>query len=440
MAETNLANTDKSTTGKPDTYILGIFITLCIVSIIEAYSASSREVAMTGSIFSPILRHIMLLTVGVAIMIVVSRINYIRMIFPSMVLSVAAVVVLALTLFLGNTINDAQRSISIFGIPVHASELAKIAVVFTLSYILALFIDKREGTVKDKGLYWCAGIVTMFGGLLLMQGMTNTILFMAISFALLIIGGTKTSKLVKIVGVYLLVGLAFLMIKGWIESRSLADLKEEDKQTQVEEKGALRNDTWSARIARYAERFYGPPLYKLPIVTAGEDKNDQEMYSYMAQANGGIIGKIPGNSRETSRLPLANTDYVFSIIVEDTGLVGGGFLILLYFGLLIRAGNIARKSSRAYPAFMEMGMAVMVSQQANIHMAITSGVFPVSGQPLPLISKGGTSIWITCLAFGVMLSVSRSAVQTNVAKEINKEKEALPEMMRAANPTKQEFE
>ena len=261
----------------------------------------------------------MLLTVGVAIMIVVSRINYIRMIFPSMVLSVAAVVVLALTLFLGNTINDAQRSISIFGIPVHASELAKIAVVFTLSYILALFIDKREGTVKDKGLYWCAGIVTMFGGLLLMQGMTNTILFMAISFALLIIGGTKTSKLVKIVGVYLLVGLAFLMIKGWIESRSLADLKEEDKQTQVEEKGALRNDTWSARIDRYAERFYGPPLYKLPIVTAGEDKNDQEMYSYMAQANGGIIGKIPGNSRETSRLPLANTDYVFSIIVEDTG-------------------------------------------------------------------------------------------------------------------------
>ena len=438
MAETNLANTDKSTTGKPDTYILGIFITLCIVSIIEAYSASSREVAMTGSIFSPILRHIVLLTVGVAIMIVVSRINYIRMIFPSMVLSVGAVVVLALTLFLGNTINDAQRSISIFGIPVHASELAKIAVVFTLSYILALFIDKREGTVKDKGLYWCAGIVTMFGGLLLMQGMTNTILFMAISFALLIIGGTKTSKLVKIVGVYLLVGLAFLMIKGWIESRSLADLKEEDKQTQVEEKGALRNDTWSARIDRYAERFYGPPLYKLPIVTAGEDKNDQEMYSYMAQANGGIIGKIPGNSRETSRLPLANTDYVFSIIVEDTGLVGGVFLILLYFGLLIRAGNIARKCSRAYPAFLVMGMAVMVSLQAYFHMAITTGVFPVSGQPLPLISKGGTSIWITCLAFGVMLSVSRSAVQTNVAKEINKE--TLPEMMRAANPTKQEFE
>ena len=81
MAETNLANTDKSTTGKPDTYILGIFITLCIVSIIEAYSASSREVAMTGSIFSPILRHIVLLTIGVAIMIVVSRINYIRMAF-----------------------------------------------------------------------------------------------------------------------------------------------------------------------------------------------------------------------------------------------------------------------------------------------------------------------------------------------------------------------
>lgn len=111
-------------------------------------------------------------------------------------------------------------------------------------------------------------------------------------------------------------------------------------------------------------------------------------------------------------------------------------MIALYFSLLIRAGNIARKCVRAYPAFLVMGMALMVVLQAFFHMAITTGVFPVSGQPLPLISKGGTSILVTCMAFGVMLSVSRTATtKANVAKDIRQEKEALPEQMRAANPT-----
>ena len=102
------------------------------------------------------------------------------------------------------------------------------------------------------------------------------------------------------------------------------------------------------------------------------------MYSYMAQAHGGIFGVLPGNSRECSRLPLAFSDYVFSIIVEELGLFGGLFLIGLFFTLLMRAGNIARKCNRAYPAFLVMGMAVMVVLQAYFHMAINTGVFPVS--------------------------------------------------------------
>lgn len=160
------------------------------------------------------------------------------------------------------------------------------------------------------------------------------------------------------------------------------------------------------------------------------------MYSFMAQANGGFWGQMPGNSRESSRLPLAFSDYIFSIVVEDLGFIGGFALIALYFSLLMRAGNIARKCVRAYPAYLAMGMALMVVLQAFFHMAITTGVFPVSGQPLPLISKGGTSIFVTCMAFGVMLSVSRTATtRQNVAKEIKQEKEALPESMRAANPT-----
>ena len=157
------------------------------------------------------------------------------------------------------------------------------------------------------------------------------------------------------------------------------------------------------------------------------------MYSYMAQAHGGISGVLPGNSRETSRLPLAFSDYIFAIVVEDWGLIGGIGLLVLYLALLGRAGAIAARCSRAFPALLVMGMAVMIVLQALFHMAIVTGVFPVSGQPLPLISKGGSSIIVTSIAFGIMLSVSRYAVQSNRQKDINAEILELPEELSAEN-------
>lgn len=432
MAENAAIEKKQKGVGKADTYIFGIYITLCMVSVVESYSASSREIAVSGSIFGPMLKHLGLLAAGTVGMVVVSKINYIKLIVPSLLFCVVTVGAMLFAMFFGEVVNGAQRAIPFFGFSLQPAEMAKISVVFILSFLLSFYIDRKAGRVKDKGLYYCVAVVTLFGGLLLMQGMTNTILFMSISFALLIIGGTKIKKLASVIGVYVLVGLVFLAAKSFIDSNSLDDLQE----TEVEQTASgtmLRDGTWSSRIDSYKERLTGPPAYSRPIT----NDNEQEMYSYMAQANGGIVGVMPGNSRECSRLPLAFSDYVFSIVVEDTGFVGGLILIALYFSLLIRAGGIARRCSRAYPAFLVMGMAVMIVLQAFFHMAITTGVFPVSGQPLPLISKGGTSILVTCLAFGVMLSVSRSAAQTNAAKDVNKEKEALPEMMRAANPTRE---
>ncbi len=156
----------------------------------------------------------------------------------------------------------------------------------------------------------------------------------------------------------------------------------------------------------------------------------------MAQANGGIIGQLPGNSRETARLPLAFSDYIFAIVVEDWGFLGGMFLLALYLMLLARAGAIASRCSRAFPALLVMGMAVMIVLQALFHMAIVTGVFPVSGQPLPLISKGGSSIIATSIAFGIMLSVSRFAVQNDKRKDVNAEILELPAEVATDNPGK----
>lgn len=154
----------------------------------------------------------------------------------------------------------------------------------------------------------------------------------------------------------------------------------------------------------------------------------------MAQANGGIHGVGPGNSREASRLPLAFSDYIYAIIVEELGLIGGIIVLILYLWLLGRAMGIASRCNRTYPALVVIGMAIMIVAQAIFHMAIVTGVGPVSGQPLPLLSKGGTSILVTSIAFGIMLSISRTANrQGGKRQDIRDEIDALPEQLGAEN-------
>lgn len=143
---------------------------------------------------------------------------------------------------------------------------------------------------------------------------------------------------------------------------------------------------------------------------------------------------MPGNSRETARLPLAFSDYIYAIIVEEMGLVGGICILVLYLWLLARAARIANRCQTLYPALLVIGMAVFITFQAIFHMCIVTGVFPVSGQPLPLISKGGTSILITSMALGIMLSVSRFAARKGQSTEIKEEMKVLDDNVSAANP------
>lgn len=250
--------------------------------------------------------------------------------------------------------------------------------------------------------------------------MTNTILIFGISLAMFLLGGMQLRKVFLILLIFGAAGATMYAAK------SLADEDEEEKTEIVEESGS-RMSTWTNRIQRHLEGVH-------PEDTI-DDYNRQAMYSCFAQANGWIIGRGPGNSEERARLPLAFSDYIFAIIVEDTGFVGGTILLALYLFLIARAGRIASNCSRAFPAFLIMGCAILIVFQALVHMAITTGVFPVSGQPLPLISKGGTSVLVMSAAIGMMLSVSRYAVQNGNKKDVKLELNELPEDMQAANPT-----
>jgi len=394
---------------RPDKHIWGIYLLLCLISIVELYSASSREVASSAlGVYGPILRHGGMLLCGFCIILLLQRIHYRKFLIIIPAFAFISVVMMLYVMFNGDIVNGARRSFSLFGVTIQPSEFLKLSA----AGIIALIMSRTQikGGVKNVGIVWGAAIVALFGGMLIKQGLTNTLLLMAISMSMMLIGGVPVKKFFMVILFYVVVLGVFKAV--------------------TPDNGVDRSGTWGQRIERYIGS--GKPKYEETI----NAENRQEMYGYMAQANGGVFGVFPGNSRETSRLPLAFSDYIYSIIVEDTGLVGGLLVLVLYLWLLARAAAIASKCTRAFPALLVIGMAVMIVVQALFHIAIVTGVFPVSGQPLPLISKGGTSILITSLAFGVMLSVSRFAVRSGRKGETAAELQAAPEGDRAANPTR----
>lgn len=413
---------------KGDKYIWGVYIFLIIVSVIELYSASSREVT-ASNVLAPIMRHGFMLLLGFGVVVGLSRVKYKVFNHGITLFALAALLIAVYVLFKGQIINGARRSMSLFGIALQSAELLKIAVVLVIARVIAF--NQERGGVTTFGVARCAFFVLLCSGLLFTQGLTNTLLLMGISISMMLIGGIQNRKLGIVLLIYLIIGGAGYMWKSH-DKQSAAEvalIAETGKDASGEAATFNRTGTHKGRIARWL--FDSIPKYEQPITSV----NRQEMYSFMAQANGGWHGVLPGNSRETARLPLAFSDYIFAIVIEDWGFMGGMLLLTAYLILLGRAGAIAAKCRSAFPSLLIMGMAVMIVLQALFHMAIVTGVFPVSGQPLPLISKGGSSILVTAIAFGIMLSVSRSAAfKDDDNAIISQEIADLPADLNAPNP------
>ena len=412
---------------RSDPYIWGIIIILYIVSVVEVYSAISREIT-GGDVYTPIIKHVLLLFSGFLITYVTSRVHYKWFKVMAYLMIPAAIVLLVCILFWGDMLNGAKRTITVWGVSLQGSEVAKVTIVLAMATVLAKSQIKRG--VNTKGVVLVVVLVTIFSGLLFTQGLTNTLLFIGISVCMMLIGGVEWYKLGIIFLVYLVLALAVMQAKDILTESELFNKQEQTVQ-DGEKKDVLiqRSSTWKSRLEDF---FDSTPEYEKKTT----DANRQEHRAAMAMAHGGITGVGPGNSREASRLPLAFSDYIYAIIIEDLGFVVGGVgLLLVYLMILARAGLIARRCTKAFPALLVMGMAVMIVLQALFNMAIVVGVFPVSGQPLPLISKGGTSIWMMSFAFGVMLSVSRYAVKDTGANIKSERESGLPEDLQAANPT-----
>lgn len=395
---------------KGDKHLWGIYILLIIISVVELYSASSREVNTAGlGVYGTIVRHGITLLLGFIIICLLQRTHYRTILRYIPLFAFLSVVAMVYTLFHGDLINGARRSFTLLFISIQPSEFLKISSAMMVALIMSRF-QLKGGGVDSRAVAASAIVVMIFGGLLISQGLTNTLLLMCISGSMMIISGTEFKKLMAVLVVYAACFGAYYLISKHDEGS--------------------RSDTRQNRITAFIGN--GQPKYTEEITS----ENRQEMLGYIAQAHGGVTGVLPGNSRETSRLPLAFTDYIYSIIVEETGLIGGLAVLILYLWLLGAASRIASRCSRAFPALLVIGMALTVVFQALFHICIVTGVIPVSGQPLPLISKGGSSIIVTSIAFGIMLSVSRFAVRTGSRKrDINNEIDVLPEEIRADNPS-----
>ncbi|MGM9868880.1 MAG: FtsW/RodA/SpoVE family cell cycle protein [Sodaliphilus sp.] len=429
-----------------DPWIWGIYIMLIVISLVETYSAASREVEKLG-VYMPILKHILFLMIGGGVLLATYRIPYTNkkyLIFYTVGLTAISILMLIYVMFFGENYNNAQRSFSVLGVSVQPFEIAKLAVVLCLSLVLSR--TQKGNGVSNNGVIVCVLLIAVYGLLTYVNGMTNFLLLSSISLVMMVVGGITFKRIAILLVSFGLVGGAIYMIKSSNDDKE-KNLKNARSQTEVvqegeegamvtakdSEKGKKKKvDRSNLRKKRIENWLNNDSLWTRPIIP---NENDQEMFAYMAQAHGGVTGVFFGNSRETSRLPLASSDYVFSIIVEDTGLIGGVIVLMLFLVLLLRAAMIARRCRRTLPTLMVIGLASMITLQALFHIAINTGVFPVSGQPLPLISKGGSAIVVTSYAFALLLSISRTVAGLTDKENATKEEMALPEELRAENPS-----
>ena len=429
-----------------DPWIWGIYIMLIVISLVETYSAASREVVKMG-VYMPILKHILFLMIGGGLLLATYRIPYTNkkyLIFYTVGLTAISILLLIYVLFFGENYNNAQRSFRVLGISVQPFEIAKLAVVLCLSLVLSR--TQKGNGVSNNGVIVCVLLIAVYGLLTYVNGMTNFLLLTSISLVMMVVGGITFKRIAILLVAFGLVGGAIYMIKSSNDdkdenlqkSRSQTEQVMQEGETgdlvaeQASKKGKKKVDRSNVRKKRIENWLNNDSLWTRPIIP---NENDQEMFAYMAQAHGGVTGVFFGNSRETSRLPLASSDYVFSIIVEDTGLIGGVIVLTLFLALLLRAAMIARRCRRTLPTLMVIGLASMITLQALFHIAINTGVFPVSGQPLPLISKGGSAIVVTSYAFALLLSLSRPVAGLTDKENATKEEMALPEELRAENPS-----
>ena len=363
---------------KGDKVIWMVVAFLTLISLLAVYSASESVANRSyhGNNAFVLLRHALMLLLGLGCMFGASQINYKRYSRLLLLLFWIAIPLLIYTLFFGKNLNHAQRVIGIAGVTFQTSDLAKIALIGFLARILTLRRDLL-GDFKELAIRVMLPIVVIVGLIFPENFSTAAMLFMT-CLVMMFLSKVKIKYIFAFVGIIIVAGAMFVLV-SFVQAKN------------------NRSTTWVNRI----ERFF----------SSEEDEDDtanfQVMQSKIAIAGGGIVGKTPGKSTQRNVLPHPYSDFIYAIIIEEYGLLGGIFVLALYMILLYRATRIMLRAPQSFGALLAMGLAFSLVMQALVNMGVAVGLFPVTGQPLPFISMGGTSLLFTGMSIGIIISVTK---------------------------------
>ncbi|MEA1876984.1 MAG: FtsW/RodA/SpoVE family cell cycle protein [Bacteroidota bacterium] len=356
-----------------------IWILIVILTIYSGLAVASSVVSLAhqnGNVAVHILRHSSFLLVGWFIIYVVHLIPFRwYAVFAQLMVMIAAGLLVA-TLIVGVQINEAARWLKVpgTGVSFQTSDFAKLALII----FVARYLSRNQSDIKNfkKGFLPVLIWIMLICGLVLPANLSTAGILFLTCIVLLYVGRVKVIYLLGL----LAVGITFVLIFFVIAQNS------PDQN---------RTGTWQNRVMSY--------------VHPGEGDTFQSDKAKIAIANGSIFGKFAGHSIQRHYLPQAYSDFIFAIIIEEYGFLFGALpLSFIYLIFLYRAGIIVRKCDRTFPAFLAIGLTLGIVIQAFINMSVATGLFPVTGQPLPWISRGGTSILFTSMAFGIILGISRS--------------------------------
>lgn len=360
---------------KGDPVIWMVIFILSIISILVVYSSTGTLAYrfQGGNTAYYILKHGVILLLGWAVIYVTHLIPYKFYAPLAQLFLFLSVPLLLITLFLGTRLNEASRwlTLPVIGLTIQTSDLAKLALIMFVARNLAI---KQEAINDFKNTFLSTiAPVLIICALIAPANLSTAVLLFATCVILMFIGRMPVSYILLLGVTAVAVLSLFVAVSLWTNSQ-----------------GRVR--TWIHRIESF------------------RDSDDEDSYQVeqakIALVTGGIIGKGPGNSTQRNFLPHPYSDFIYAIIVEEYGIMGGIVVVLLYLVLFFRAGVLVRKSNRTFPAFLSAGLAVLLVFQAFINMAVAVNLLPVTGQPLPLVSMGGSSLLFTCVSLGIILSVS----------------------------------
>jgi cell division protein FtsW len=362
---------------KGDKAVWVIVLILSLISVISVYSSTGTLAFryQGGNTEYYLLKHVITVLTGLFIMYLIHRVKYTRFSRIAQLLFFLSIPLLIYTLLKETNVNDANRWLTIpgLGINFQSSDIAKLALILYLARLLAI----KQDSIDDlkKSFYPMIFPVIIVTFLIFPANLSTAALVFGTSLIIMFIGRVPIKFLGVTFGSTILIGLLAVLIL-----------------MQSPSKG--RTGTWAKRIESF---------------TSGDDEDAyQAMQSKIAIANGGFLGKMPGNSTQKNFLPQSYSDFIYAHIIEEWGFIGGVFIMLLYLILLYRGIRIAARSPGSFGAFLSIGLTIMIVFQALINMGVAVNLLPVTGQPLPLVSMGGTSIWFTCISLGIILSVSRN--------------------------------